>query len=51
MTELTLSDTAQLLMFKRGVNDKFDVTTEPLSMEAVKSTTIGICMKASSNSS
>jgi hypothetical protein len=34
-----LDDTAQLLIFIRGANDKFDVITALLYMEAMKRTT------------
>lgn len=36
-----VTDTAQLLIFIRGVNDEFDITQELLSMESMKDTTTG----------
>ncbi|XP_064411766.1 general transcription factor II-I repeat domain-containing protein 2A-like [Latimeria chalumnae] len=36
-----IKDTAQLLIFVRGINDKFEITEEFLSMESMKGTTKG----------
>uniref|UniRef100_H3BBU7 DUF4371 domain-containing protein n=1 Tax=Latimeria chalumnae TaxID=7897 RepID=H3BBU7_LATCH len=37
-----IKDTAQLLIFVRGINDKFEITEEFLSMESMKGTTKGL---------
>ncbi|XP_058846468.1 general transcription factor II-I repeat domain-containing protein 2A-like [Acipenser ruthenus] len=37
-----IKDTAQLLIFVRGINNKFEITEEFLSMESMKGTTKGL---------
>lgn len=37
-----IKDTAQLLIFIRGINDKFESTEEFLIMESIKGTTRGV---------